>query len=196
MEIGLEFPIWDPEVEIAKHIHAILKLIGEDPERDGLQDTPSRVARAYGELFSSYGDDPDHLFTTFDGDSYGSMVITKDIPFTSFCEHHILPFMGVAHVGYIPEGNRIIGLSKIARLVDFYARRLQVQERMTDQIADKLNDKLLPKGVMVVLEAEHSCMSIRGVSKVGTTTITSAIRGVFEDTSREARTEFLRLIGK
>lgn len=180
---------------LAALVYQILREVGEDPDREGLQDTPLRVAKAYEELFSGYGKDPAELFTVFEGEDYDSMVIVKDIAFTSFCEHHMLPFTGKAHVGYVPDG-KIVGLSKIARLVELYAKRLQVQERLTVQIADTMMEHLGPKGVMVVLEATHSCMEMRGVEKHGSTTVTSAIRGVYNDHTKEARTEFLRLIGK
>ena len=163
----------------------ILAAVGEDPERDGLLMTPGRVARMYEELFVGFDENPaDHLEVTFAAD-HDEMVMVRDIPFASLCEHHMVPFMGVAHVAYIPGADgRITGLSKLARLVDGYARRLQVQERMTSQIADAIENALDPKGVLVVVEAEHLCMSMRGVKKSGTTTITSAVRGLFRsDTS-------------
>jgi GTP cyclohydrolase I len=169
--------------------------VGEDPEREGLRDTPSRVARAYLEMLSGYHQDPADLFRTFEAESYDSMVVVRDLGFRTLCEHHALPFYGVAHVAYIPNG-RIIGLSKIARLVDLFSRRLQVQERLTVQIADTMVQYLDPMGVAVVLEGEHLCMASRGVRKEGSTTITSAVRGVFLDPAKGARDEFLRLIGK
>lgn len=157
----------------------ILLAIGEDPDRDGLVDTPSRVARAYAELFSGLWQRPqDVLTTTFDL-GHDEMVLVKDIEVFSCCEHHLVPFHGVAHVGYVPspEG-RITGLSKLARLVDVYARRPQVQERLTTQVADALVELLAPRGVIVVMECEHLCMSMRGVRKPGSRTVTSAVRGV------------------
>ena len=162
----------------------ILVAIGEDPDRDGLQMTPGRVARMYEELFVGFDENPaDHLEVTFAAD-HDEMVMVRDIPFASLCEHHMVPFMGVAHVAYIPGSDgRITGLSKLARLVDGYARRLQVQERMTSQIADAIEHALDPKGVLVVVEAEHLCMSMRGVKKSGTSTITSAVRGLFRNDS-------------
>jgi GTP cyclohydrolase I len=163
----------------------ILAAIGEDPERDGLQKTPGRVARMYEELFAGFQENPaDHLEVTFAAD-HDEMVMVRDIPFASLCEHHMVPFMGRAHVAYIPGSDgRITGLSKLARLVDGFARRLQVQERMTSQIADTIEAALDPKGVLVVIEAEHLCMSMRGVKKSGTSTVTSAVRGLFRtDTS-------------
>ena len=163
----------------------ILAAVGEDPTRDGLLMTPGRVARMYEELFTGFDENPaDHLEVTFAAD-HDEMVMVRDIPFASLCEHHMVPFMGRAHVAYIPGSDgRITGLSKLARLVDGYAKRLQVQERMTSQIADAIEEALDPKGVLVVVDAEHLCMSMRGVKKSGTSTITSAVRGLFRsDTS-------------
>ena len=163
----------------------ILSAVGEDPQRDGLVRTPGRVARMYAELFAGLAENPaDHLEVTFAAE-HDEMVMVRDIPFASLCEHHMVPFMGRAHVAYIPGSDgRITGLSKLARLVDGYAKRLQVQERMTSQIADAIETALEPKGVLVVVDAEHLCMSMRGVKKSGTSTITSAVRGLFRtDTS-------------
>jgi GTP cyclohydrolase IA len=163
----------------------ILSAVGEDPHRDGLVRTPGRVARMYAELFAGLAENPaDHLEVTFAAE-HDEMVMVRDIPFASLCEHHMVPFMGRAHVAYIPGSDgRITGLSKLARLVDGYAKRLQVQERMTSQIADAIETALEPKGVLVVIDAEHLCMSMRGVKKSGTSTITSAVRGLFRtDTS-------------
>ena len=161
-------------------VSEILIAIGEDPERDGLVATPERVASMYEELFSGLHDDPArHLEVTFAA-GHDEMVMVRDIPFASLCEHHLVPFLGKAHVAYIPaEDGRITGLSKLARLVDGFARRLQVQERMTTQIADAIAEILTPRGVLVVIEAEHLCMSMRGVKKPGTLTITSSVRGLF-----------------
>ena len=163
----------------------ILAAVGEDPGRDGLLKTPERVARMYEELFVGFAENPaDHLEVTFAA-GHDEMVMVRDIPFASLCEHHMVPFMGRAHVAYIPGSDgRITGLSKLARLVDGFARRLQVQERMTSQIADAIEEALDPKGVLVVVDAEHLCMSMRGVKKSGTSTVTSAVRGLFRtDTS-------------
>ena len=163
----------------------ILAAVGEDPGRDGLLKTPERVARMYEELFVGFAENPaDHLEVTFAAD-HDEMVMVRDIPFASLCAHHMVPFMGRAHVAYIPGSDgRITGLSKLARLVDGFARRLQVQERMTSQIADAIEEALDPKGVLVVVDAEHLCMSMRGVKKSGTSTVTSAVRGLFRtDTS-------------
>jgi GTP cyclohydrolase I len=161
-------------------VRELLLAIGEDPGRDGLLATPRRVASMYAELFSGLHDDPDrHLTVTFAAE-HDEMVMVRDIPFASLCEHHLVPFMGRAHVAYIPGADgRITGLSKLARLVDGYAKRVQVQERMTTEIADAIEQALKPSGVLVVVEAEHLCMSMRGVKKPGTLTITSAVRGLF-----------------
>ena len=166
-------------------LRELLVAIGEDPEREGLQATPRRVAAMYEELFAGVDDDPErHLTVTFAAE-HDEMVMVRDIPFASLCEHHMVPFMGKVHVGYIPgEDGRVTGLSKLARLVDSFARRLQVQERMTTQIADTMEKVLAPRGVLVVVEAEHLCMSMRGVKKPGTLTITSAVRGLFRDDAR------------
>ena len=165
-------------VRIENAVREILLAIGEDPERDGLLDTPARVARMYAEICSGLHEDPSvHISTTFEAD-HDEMVMVRDIPLYSVCEHHLAPFIGKAHVAYIPnDDGRVIGLSKFARLVDGYARRPQVQERLTSQVADALQARLTPKGVMVVLEAEHLCMSMRGVRKPGARTVTSAVRG-------------------
>src|SRR5207248_2424367 len=172
------------EPRIAAAVREILEAIGEDPGRNGLRDTPARVARMYAETFSGLHADPAHVLkTVFDAD-HDEMVLVKDIDFASTCEHHLVPWMGVAHVGYIPNvKGEITGLSKIARLVDIYARRPQVQERLTTQVADTLEESLQPRGVMVVVEAEHLCMSIRGVRKPGAKTITSAVRGLVRDSA-------------
>jgi GTP cyclohydrolase I len=169
-----------PRLERA--IREVLVAIGEDPERDGLQRTPARVADMYEELFAGLHDDPaKHLTITFEA-NHDEMVMVRDIPLYSVCEHHLAPFHGRAHVAYIPgDDGRITGLSKLARLVDGFARRPQVQERLTTQVADALMDVLKPAGVFVVIEAEHLCMSMRGVKKPGTLTVTSAVRGLFKD---------------
>ena len=165
---------------VEKAVAEILEAIGEDPNRDGLLGTPGRVAAMYEELFSGLHDDPGrHLTVTFAAD-HDEMVMVRDIPFASLCEHHLVPFIGRAHVAYIPNADgRITGISKLARLVDGFARRLQVQERMTTEIADAIEEALDPRGVLVVVEAEHLCMSMRGVKKPGTLTVTSAVRGLF-----------------
>ena len=174
-------------------VREILEAIGEDPDREGLQDTPKRVAKAYDEFFAGLAQDPaDVLGTTFDI-SHEELVLVKDIPFYSTCEHHLVPFHGSAHIGYIPsrEG-RITGLSKLARLVEVYARRPQVQERLTTQIVEALMTHLTPRGAIVVIEAEHMCMSMRGVRKPGAKTVTSAVRGQLRDSS--TRSEAMSLI--
>jgi GTP cyclohydrolase IA len=175
-------------------IRELLYAIGEDPERDGLLDTPARVARAYREMFAGLYIDPDSVLNTTFDEEHDEMVIVKEIPLYSTCEHHLVSFHGVAHVGYIPgKDGRVTGLSKIARLVDLYAKRPQVQERLTSQIADALVSKLDPSGVIVVIEAEHLCMAMRGVRKPGAVTTTSAVRGQFK-TSAASRAEALDLI--
>jgi len=163
-------------------IRELLEAIGEDPSREGLRETPRRVADMYVELFEGIESDPgEHLRVTFEV-VHDEMVMVRDIPFTSLCEHHLVPFVGLAHVAYLPaKDGRITGLSKLARLVEGYARRLQVQERMTTQIVEAMERELQPRGSIVVIEAEHFCMSMRGVKKEGMTTVTSAVRGVFRD---------------
>jgi GTP cyclohydrolase I len=180
--------------QIEKNVREILIAIGEDPDRNGLLETPRRVAKMYEELFTGFHSDPsEHLLVTFE-EHHDEMVMVRDIPFTSLCEHHLVPFMGKAHVAYIPgaEG-KITGLSKLARLVEGFAQRLQVQERMTSQIADSIEHVLVPRGVLVVVEAEHLCMSMRGVRKSGTVTVTSAVRGIFR-TDVATRSEALQFI--
>jgi GTP cyclohydrolase I len=173
----------------------LLSAIGDDPTRDGLVATPDRVAAMYEELFSGLHDDPArHLEVTF-AEEHDEMVMVREIPFASLCEHHLVPFLGRAHVAYIPaDDGRITGLSKLARLVDGYARRLQVQERMTTQIADAIDEVLSPRGVLVVIEAEHLCMSMRGVKKPGTVTVTSSVRGLFRSdvATRAEAMQFIR----
>ena len=166
--------------QVARAVSELLAAIGEDASRDGLVETPRRVAAMYEELFAGLSDDPArHLTVTFAAE-HDEMVMVRDIPFASLCEHHLVPFIGRAHVAYIPaDDGRITGLSKLARLVEGFARRLQVQERMTTQIADAIESVLSPRGVLVVVEAEHLCMSMRGVKKPGTLTVTSAVRGLF-----------------
>jgi GTP cyclohydrolase I len=178
----------------AAAVRELLLAIGEDPDRPGLQETPQRVARAYAETFAGLWQDPyEVLATTFDED-HDEMVLVKDIPMYSTCEHHLVPFHGRAHVGYIPGADgRVTGLSKLARLVEVYARRPQVQERMTRQIADSLHEVLKPQGVIVVIEAEHLCMAMRGIRKPGSTTVTSAVRGIFRD-NPATRAEAMSLV--
>jgi GTP cyclohydrolase I len=176
----VDTPMDLPRIEAA--VREILIAIGEDPDRDGLVNTPSRVARMYAEICAGLHEDPDqHLQITFDA-GHDEMVMVRDIPLYSICEHHMVPFIGKAHVAYIPGADgRITGLSKLARLADSYAKRPQVQERLTAQIADEIERTLTPRGVLVVVEAEHLCMSMRGVRKPGSSTVTSAVRGLFRD---------------
>ena len=173
-------------------VRIILRAVGEDPDRDGLLETPRRVAKMYAEMFSGLSLDPGrHLEVTFQ-ESYDEIVLVRDIPFTSMCEHHLLPFRGVAHVAYIPDG-RVTGLSKLARVVEEVSRRPQVQERMTHMVADLIEEELTAKGVIVVIEAEHTCMTIRGVKKPGALTVTSAVRGLFRN-NLGSRAEAMALI--
>lgn len=179
---------------IERAVREILVAIGEDPDRDGLQKTPKRVARMYAEVFAGLQEDPEHHLQVQFETGHDEMVMVRDIPFYSMCEHHLMPFVGRAHVAYIPgERGMITGLSKLARLVEAYARRPQVQERLTTQVADKLMEVLEPRGTLVVVEAEHQCMSMRGVQKPGSLTITSAVRGQFRNTA--TRAEAMHLIG-
>ncbi|MEV4411624.1 GTP cyclohydrolase I FolE [Catellatospora sp. NPDC049609] len=179
---------------IEKAVREMLLALGEDPDRDGLQKTPARVARAYAELFAGLRVDPKHvLTTTFEAD-HDELVLVRDISVFSLCEHHLLPFKGVAHVGYLPgDDGRITGLSKLARLVEVYARRPQVQERLTSQIADLLQEQLQARGVIVVLECEHMCMEMRGIRKAGARTVTSALRGILKSDPK-TRSEAMSLI--
>jgi GTP cyclohydrolase IA len=188
LSLGFDLP------RIERAVREILFAVGEDPDRDGLRDTPARVARAYAEQFGGLGMNPSDVLTTlFDAD-HDEMVIVRDIELYSTCEHHLVPFIGMAHVGYIPnEKGQITGLSKLARLVDVFARRPQVQERMTSQIADALMESLDPRGVIVIIEAEHLCMSMRGVRKPGAKTVTSAVRGSFLE-SESTRAEAMALL--
>jgi GTP cyclohydrolase I len=181
---------------IERAVRELLSAIGEDPERDGLVDTPIRVARMYAEVCSGLHEDPsEHLTVTFDA-SHDEMVLVRDIPLYSLCEHHLVPFVGHAHVAYIPgKDGRITGLSKIARLVDGYARRPQVQEKLTVQIADAVERTLEPRGVLVVVDAEHLCMAMRGVKKSGSSTVTSAVRGLFRE-NIATRDEAMRFLVK
>ena len=181
--------------ELAEHVKAILKLLGEDPEREGLLKTPERVAKAWQFLTKGYQDDGELIVkSAVFNEPYSQMVLVKDIELFSMCEHHMMPFIGKAHVAYIPNGE-ITGLSKIARVVETYARRLQVQERLTEQIRDCIQNSLHPLGVAVVIEAIHTCMSMRGVQKSNAITTTSAFSGIFMK-SQKTRNEFLQLIGK
>jgi len=185
----------EPAVDFAAikaAVRTILRAVGEDPDRDGLLDTPRRVAKMYAEMFSGLQQDPGrHLEVTFE-ESYDEIVLVRDIPFTSMCEHHLLPFRGVAHVAYIPNG-RVTGLSKLARVVEEVSRRPQVQERMTQTVADLIEDRLGSRAVGVIIKAEHSCMSIRGIRKSGSLTVTSTMRGAFRS-DPASRAELMSLI--
>ncbi|MFN8052831.1 MAG: GTP cyclohydrolase I FolE [Acidimicrobiales bacterium] len=185
-------PVDLPRIEAA--VREILAAVGEDPDRDGLRDTPARVARMYAETCAGLSEDPArHLKVTFDAD-HDEMILVRDVPFYSMCEHHLVPFFGHAHVAYIPsENGRITGLSKLARLVDGFAKRPQVQERLTTQVANAMELALEPRGIVVVIEAEHLCMGMRGVRKPGSTTVTSAVRGIFR-TDAAARAEAMRFV--
>ena len=181
---------------IEAHVKGILEAIGEDPDREGLLETPARVARMYAELLYGMYEEPQaHLLKQFHESNHEEMVIVKDIPFSSMCEHHLLPFVGVAHVAYIPRQGKVTGLSKVARVVEGFSHRLQLQERLTSQIADAFVEMLDVRGVLVVVEAEHMCMTIRGIKKPGSTTVTSAVRGSMK-TDIKTREEALRLIGR
>ena len=180
---------------IENAVREILVAVGEDPQRAGLSETPRRVANMYEEMFAGLNEDPKQHLKMFDEKSNDEMVIVRDIPFSSMCEHHLLPFVGKAHIAYIPSDNKIIGLSKLARIVDNFAKKPQVQERLTHDIADFLNENLSPKGVAVIIEAEHMCMSIRGAKAFGAQTQTSALRGSMR-TDPRTRTEVLSLLTK
>jgi GTP cyclohydrolase IA len=179
--------------KIAAGVRMMLEGMGEDPSRDGLQRTPERVADFYAELTEGMWQDPKEHIVPLPGDTHDEMVLVKDISIASVCEHHLAPFVGKCHIAYIPKGGRIVGLSKLARIAEIFARRLQVQERLTQQIARTLFDELKPIGVMVVIEAEHTCMTLRGVKKPGAMTITSAVLGGFRRDSR-TRAEAMSLI--
>ena len=179
--------------KIQKGVKLILEGIGEDPDRPGIKNTPKRIADLYEDIFSGLSTPTEEILKPIEGESHEEMVLLKDIPFYSVCEHHLLPFIGKAHVAYVPSKGKIVGLSKLARAVEIFAKRPQVQERLTAQLADLIMDKLKPKGAMVIVNAEHLCMSMRGVKKPGTRTITSAVRGIFR-TKETTRIELLELI--
>jgi len=172
-------------------IKEILRSIGEDPEREGLLDTPGRVVRSWSELYSGYEKDPKDLLTVFEAGTYDQIVLLKNVEMYSQCEHHMLPFIGVAHIAYLPD-KKVIGISKLARLLDIYARRLQIQERIGDQVTDALMEYLEPKGAACIIEAQHLCMQMRGVAKQNSVMITSSMRGVFRDPG--VKDELLKLI--
>jgi len=180
--------------KIKKGVRLILEGIGEDPERAGLRDTPQRVAKMYEDIFSGLMGYEEEILKPIKGESHDEMILIKDIPFYSVCEHHLLPFIGRAHIAYIPSGE-IVGLSELVKTLEFFAKRPQVQERLTTQIADIIVEKLRPKGAMVIIDAEHLCMSMRGVKKPGSRTVTSAVRGIFR-TKASTRQEMLELIRK
>jgi GTP cyclohydrolase I len=190
-----QIPVQIDIERIARAVREILEAVGEDPDRDGLVRTPERVAKMYGEVLAGLHENPaEHLSVTFEA-SHDEMVMVKDIPIYSLCEHHLVPFHGHAHIAYIPGADgRITGLSKLARVVDGFARRPQVQERLTTQVADALAEALDPRGVLVVIEAEHLCMGMRGVRKPGAITVTSAVRGIFKENA-STRAEAMGLIG-
>ena len=192
---GVHAPEIDQE-RIAAAVREILFAIGEDPDRDGLLETPNRVARMYAEICAGLHQEPsEHLATMFEAD-HDEMVMVRDIPMYSLCEHHLIPFIGKAHVAYIPNrSGSVIGLSKVARLVDGFAKRPQVQERLTRQVADALEEHLQPRGVLVVMEAEHLCMSMRGVRKAGSSTVTSSVTGIFR-ANVATRAEAMRFLGQ
>jgi GTP cyclohydrolase I len=180
--------------KIKKGVRLILEGIGEDPERAGLKDTPRRVAKMYEEIFSGLRTPAEELLKPIEGETHDEMILLKDIPFYSVCEHHLLPFIGRAHIAYIPSGS-IVGLSELAKVLEHVAKRPQVQERLTSQLADMIMQKLKPKGAMVIIDAEHLCMSMRGIKKPGSRTVTSAVRGIFR-TKASTREEMLELIKK
>ncbi len=179
--------------KILKGVRLIIEGIGEDPERPGLRRTPERIAEMYEEIFSGLQSSPEEILKPMEGERHDEMVLLKDIPFYSVCEHHLLPFAGKAHIAYIPEGGRIVGISALARALEIFAKRPQVQERLTAQLADLIMEKLRPKGCMVIIDAEHLCMSMRGIKKPGSRTVTSAVRGIFRS-KQSTRDEMLELI--
>ncbi|KXZ39736.1 GTP cyclohydrolase I [Alkalithermobacter thermoalcaliphilus JW-YL-7 = DSM 7308] len=179
---------------IKKAVKELLEAIGEDPQREGLKGTPDRIARMFEEIYSGINEDPKkHLEIYFQDEKHEELVLVKDIPFYSTCEHHLVPFFGKAHVAYIPKGGKLTGLSKLARVVETVARRPQLQERITTTVADVINEVLNPHGVVVVVEAEHMCMTMRGIKKPGSKTVTSAVRGIFQKDAA-ARAEVMSLI--
>jgi len=181
--------------KIKKAVTMILEAIGEDTGREGLKNTPERVADMYEEIFAGINQKPEEFIKIFEEDEHKELIILKDIPFYSVCEHHLMPFLGKAHIGYIPKKNRLLGLSKLARMVEMFAKRLQLQERLTSQVADTIMKAVDPLGVIVIIEAQHLCTTMRGVKKPGSVMVTSAIRGIFKD-DESARKEALGLINK
>ncbi len=179
--------------KIEKAVKMILEAIGEDPQRQDLVATPTRVAEMYEEIFQGVGKDPRQELEVLLAEDHDEIVLLKDIPLHSICEHHLLPFIGRVHVAYLPKGGRVTGLSKLVRVIEILSRKLQVQERLTTEIADIIMEKLMPRGVMVIIEAEHLCLSMRGVKKPGISTITSAVRGIFRE-NEKTRAEAMALI--
>ncbi len=174
-------------------IYQLLEAIGENPQREGLLETPKRVAKMYAEMFAGLGENPKDLFTAVFSENHEEVVLVKDIPFYSMCEHHLVPFYGVAHVAYLPSQGKVTGLSKLARAVEVASKRPQLQERLTEQVATALEEALNPKGVFVMIEAEHMCMTMRGIKKPGSKTVTTVARGIFQE-DRDQRQELLSLI--
>lgn len=181
--------------KIEKGVRLILEGIGEDPDRAGLKDTPNRVARMYEEIFAGLKTPQEEILKYIEGETHDEMVLLKDIPFYSVCEHHLLPFIGKAHVAYVPAEGKIVGLSELVKAVEILAKRPQVQERLTTQLVELIMNRLKPKGAMVIIDAEHLCMSMRGVKKPGSRTVTSAVRGIFRS-KQSTREELLELIKK
>lgn len=179
--------------KVEQAVYQLLEALGENPEREGLLDTPKRVAKMYAEMFSGLNEDPKNQFTAVFSEVHDEVVLVKDIPFYSMCEHHLVPFYGKAHVAYLPSGDKVTGLSKLARAVEVAARRPQLQERLTDQVATALEEALNPRGVFVMVEAEHMCMTMRGIKKPGSKTITTVAKGLYKE-DREERKEILSLM--
>lgn len=179
--------------KVEQAVYQLLEALGENPEREGLLDTPKRVAKMYAEMFSGLNEDPKDQFTAVFSEAHDEVVLVKDIPFYSMCEHHLVPFYGKAHVAYLPSGDKVTGLSKLARAVEVAARRPQLQERLTDQVATALEEALNPRGVFVMVEAEHMCMTMRGIKKPGSKTITTVAKGLYKE-DREERKEILSLM--
>ena len=179
--------------KVEQAVYQLLEALGENPEREGLLDTPKRVAKMYAEMFSGLNEDPKDQFTAVFSEVHDEVVLVKDIPFYSMCEHHLVPFYGKAHVAYLPSGDKVTGLSKLARAVEVAARRPQLQERLTDQVATALEEALNPRGVFVMVEAEHMCMTMRGIKKPGSKTITTVAKGLYKE-DREERKEILSLM--
>lgn len=177
------------EYSLDRHIRSMIAGMGDDPNREGLRDTPERVIRSWSELFAGYRQDPKDVFRSFDGEEYDELVLLRGCEFTSFCEHHLLPFYGVAHVAYLPNGGKVVGLSKLARLVDVFAKRLQLQERLTVQVTKSLDEYLKPRGSACVIEAKHFCLACRGARKQDSTMVTASLTGVFKSDAA-TRAEF------